>query len=140
MMFPLLPHQSKEKSLKYERVSQPPAKKMRGNLPEKPKPLTDALVEDICSLCKIVGRIDCERALLNQEVDKLKFGLQRFAGSDNDIRFYTGFPNYNTFISFYKFLLPAATQLNYWGSDCARNEDGICMNSSVQSSITLMLG
>ena len=94
---------------------------MRTNLPEKPKPFTDALVEDICSLCKIVG--DCERAHLNQEVDKLKFGLKRFAGSDNDIWFYTGFPNYNTIISFYNFFLPAATQLNYWGSDNAVNQE-----------------
>ena len=83
LMFPLLPPPKQRKEPKVQSVP-PPAKKMRTNLPEKPKPLADALVEDICSLCKIVGRID---SLLNQEVDKLKFGLQRFAGSDNDIRF-----------------------------------------------------
>ena len=43
---------------------------------------------------------------MQQEIDRLskeleqlaveKFGLQRFAGSDSDIRFYTGFPDYNT--------------------------------------------
>ena len=49
-----------------------------------------------------------------------KFGLQRFAGSDSDIRFYTGFPDYNTLTSFYEFLGPAVTQLNYWGSDFSK--------------------
>lgn len=63
---------------------------------------------------------------MQQEIDRLskeleqlaveKFGLQRFAGSDSDIRFYTGFPDYNTLTSFYEFLGPAVTQLNYWGS------------------------
>lgn len=46
-----------------------------------------------------------------------KFGLQRFAGSDSDIWSYTGFPDYNTLTSFYEFLGPAVTQLNYWGFD-----------------------
>lgn len=56
-----------------------------------------------------------------QKLDNLKFGLQRFAGSDDDIRFYTGFPNYTTLVSFYEFLLPAAKELNYWGSDNKEN-------------------
>ena len=55
------------------------------------------------------------------EVVKLKFGLMRFAGSNDDIWFYTGFPNYATFVSFYEFLLPAANQLNYWGSENAES-------------------
>ena len=46
-----------------------------------------------------------------------KFGLDRFAGNDDDIRFYTGFPSYSIFCSFYSFLGPAVTNLNYWGSD-----------------------
>ena len=47
----------------------------------------------------------------------VKFGLQYFAGSDDDIRFYTGLSSYSVFCSFYKFLGPAVNQLNYWGSD-----------------------
>ena len=63
---------------------------------------------------------------MQQEIDRLskeleqlqveKFGLQRFVGSDSDIRFYIGFPDYNTLTSFYEFLGPAVTQLNYWDS------------------------
>lgn len=46
-----------------------------------------------------------------------KFCLERFASSNEDIRYYTGFPSYSTFCSFYEFLGPAVNQLNYWGSD-----------------------
>ncbi len=56
------------------------------------------------------------------EVEKHKFGLERFSGSDDDICFYTGFPNYSTFKSFYDFLL-AATQLSYWGSTYSDSRD-----------------
>ena len=100
-----------------------------------PKPLEDALVEEIVSVRKVVGTLENEKASLtlalekqkmelnnlNIKLEKHKFCLQRFAGSDEDIRFYTGFPNYSTLTSFYEFLLPAAAQLNYWGSDNSDN-------------------
>ena len=41
----------------------------------------------------------------------LTFGFQYFSGNDDDIGFYTGFPSYSTLTSFYKFLLPSATEL-----------------------------
>ena len=69
----------------------------------------------------MVSKLDSEKASLTLKLDELKFGLQRFAGSDEDIQFYTGFPNYSTLITFYEFLLPALNQLNYWGSDNADN-------------------
>ncbi len=49
------------------------------------------------------------------EMKKHKFGLEIFAGSDDDIRFYTGFPNYSTFKSFYDFLLPSADSAELLG-------------------------
>ncbi len=55
------------------------------------------------------------------EIETLKFGLKRFAGSDDDIRFYTGLPNYSTSLSFYEFLLPAVGKLNYWDSENSEN-------------------
>ena len=63
---------------------------------------------------------------MSKELEQLaveKFGLQRFAGSDSDIQFYTGFPDYNTLTSFYEFLEPAVTQLNYWGSRSGFSEE-----------------
>ena len=55
------------------------------------------------------------------EINMLTFGLQRFAGSDDDMGFYTGFPSYSALTSFYEFLLPSATRLNYLGSDNTEN-------------------
>ena len=51
----------------------------------------------------------------------LTFGLQCFYGSDDDIGFHTSFPSYSTLTSFYEFLLPSATQFNYWGSGNTEN-------------------
>ena len=67
-------------------------------------------------MCQLVSHVDSDRVSLKRELDNLKFGLQQFAGSDEDIRFYTGFPNFKTLTSFDEFLLSAATQLNYWDS------------------------
>ena len=72
---------------------------------------------------------DDERIRMQQKIDLLtkeleqiqveKFGLQQFSSSD--IRFYTGFPDYNTLTSFYEFVGQVVTQLNYWGSDFSEN-------------------
>ena len=110
MIFPLSSHPKLRKEPKLREVLSPPAK---SEASEKSKPLADALVEELSSLCRAVSKIRNERETLRLEKDKLKFGLQYFAGSDDDIHFYTGFPNYSTLISFYKSLLPAATQLCY---------------------------
>ena len=45
----------------------------------------------------------------------LTFGLQHFAGSDDDIGFYTGFPSYSTLTSFYEFLLPSCHSIELLG-------------------------
>jgi len=78
------------------------------------------------SLCQVRRKLDSERALVRQVVQKLKSGLQRFAVrfavSDDDMRFHIGFPNYKIIkllSIFYNFLFPAAARLNYWGSNNA---------------------
>ena len=121
-IFPLIATPKQRKEPKVRGSLPPPAKRMRSDDFETSKPIADSLVEEVSSLHQVVSKLDSEKALLS-EVQKLKFCLQRFAGSDADIRFYTGFPNYKTLISFYNFLLPAATQLNYWGSENAENRD-----------------
>ncbi len=77
-------------------------------------------------MCKLVRNLD-DKAKMQRDIEqlttklgqmKVELGLQRFAGSDKVIRFYTGFPDYCTLISFYNCLGPAVTQVNYWGSDC----------------------
>ena len=50
-----------------------------------------------------------------RELDK--FSLRRFEGSDDDIRFWTGFPSYTSFIFFYNgFILPNQNSMKYWGT------------------------
>ena len=113
-IFPLLQHPKARKEPELHEAIPPPPKRMRKEAFEKPKPLADALVKDIISsLCQVISKLDSEKASLTLKLDELKFSLQQFAGSDEDIRFYTGFPNYSTLIIFYEFLLPAASQLNY---------------------------
>ena len=44
-----------------------------------------------------------------------RFGINRFMLSDSDIRFYTGLPDYKTFLALYNFLKPrSGFQLNYY--------------------------
>ena len=62
-----------------------------------------------------------EKAGMRLEINTLTLDLQCFAISDDDIQFYTGFPSYSTLTSLYEFLLPSATQLNYWGTDNTEN-------------------
>ena len=53
-----------------------------------------------------------------QSVDK--FGVERYAFSDSDILFYTGFTNYAQFKALYVFLDGdggVCSRLNYWGSN-----------------------
>ena len=113
-----------------------------GNGNWKSKALADAVVEEV-DLCGLVGSDEKERtdmklenACMKQEIadmmlekvgmkfeiNTLTFGLQRFSCSDDDNGFYTGFPSYSTQTSFYEFLLPSATQFNYWVSDNTENQ------------------
>ena len=43
-----------------------------------------------------------------------KFGLERFSSSDEDIKFYTGFPDYVTLLEFWKYVEPNASKLTYF--------------------------
>ena len=42
-----------------------------------------------------------------------RFGLRRFQGSDDDIRFYTGLPSYNILLCLYRYLEPLLPYLRY---------------------------
>ncbi len=51
---------------------------------------------------------------LKFQVKISKFGIERFCGSDEDIFFYTGFPNYKTFTAFWEYVEPSAESLLTW--------------------------
>ena len=57
-----------------------------------------------------------------------KFGLERFSSSSEDIKFYTGFPDYPTLIEFWKYVEPSASNLTYYSyvrNNC--NSDSISL-------------
>ena len=43
-----------------------------------------------------------------------KSALQRFSGSSEDINYYTGFPDYETLIEFWKYIEPNSSRLTYY--------------------------
>ena len=53
-----------------------------------------------------------------------KFGVRRFMASDSDIRFYTGLPDYATFIALYNFAKPKpGFSLNYYNGYTNASKD-----------------
>ncbi|XP_068761975.1 uncharacterized protein [Montipora capricornis] len=64
------------------------------------KPQDRDLVAEICDL--------------RQRLSLSKFGLERFASSDDDIFFYTGFQSYSSLIAFWNFLKPRSESLLSW--------------------------
>ena len=66
-----------------------------------------------------VKSLEAENIKLRKELDtaqKRSFCIDDIASDDNLITLYTGFPSYDVLISFFKFLGPAAYNLNYIGS------------------------
>lgn len=51
---------------------------------------------------------------LKLQVEISKFGIERFCGSDEDIFFYTGFPNYSTLMACWEYVKPSAESLLTW--------------------------
>ena len=118
-LFPLLPKPTFRKPPK-ERPTQCSTSNTKCSL--EPLPVLDIACAEITNTesTEALEKLQQEVTELKMKVHALtveKFGLQRFAGSDDDIRFYTGFSSYSIFCSFYTFLGPAVNQLNYWGSD-----------------------
>ncbi len=130
VIFPLLPR-SKTRKRPKPRDGIPPLKRKKTEV-ALPTEGTSTNNEDVEVLTAIntnenvdlsleIEKLKNEKKSLLLEIETLKFGLKRFAGSDDDIRFYTAFLNYSTLLSFYEFLLPAASKLNYWGSENSEN-------------------
>jgi hypothetical protein len=57
-------------------------------------------------------------------------GTKRFMYSDSDIRFYTGLPDYKTFLAIYQFVKPKpGFQLNYYNGVANRHKDPTYVNT-----------
>ena len=94
------------------------------NFPPKSKPDDDNVVVQQGGDVKENQDCPC-RHEINRLLEKIKsleeqrkierFGLNRFMLSDSDIRFYTGLPDYKTFLALHNFLKPrSGFQLNYY--------------------------
>ena len=81
---------------------------MKQEMADMKQEIADMQLEKAC-MKQEMADMKQEIADMKLEINTLTFGLQHFAGSDDNIGFYTGFPNYSTLISFYEFLLPSAT-------------------------------
>ena len=84
-------------------------------MPKRPK-LVDQLYEALDEAQGEINTRDKRIEELEQKVVSKRveaFGLQRFAGSDSDILFYTGLPTYLILMSVFRFIEPLLSQLNY---------------------------
>ena len=71
---------------------------------------------------------DMEGEELKSSVDK--FGARRFMYSDSDIRFFTGLPDYNTFLAIYNFVKPRpGFVLNYYNGYTNKLNDPSYVNA-----------
>lgn len=79
-----------------------------------------ALLRTATNLLKGMKEL-CDTITEQRQLDK--FSLQRFQGSDEDIKFWTGFFSYDTFITFYRNLMePNIGRMKYWGSDNSKDD------------------
>lgn len=74
-----------------------------------PEPASlDMALNEICNLKEKLETLQIE----NEELKiQSTFGLQRFAGSDDDIRFYTRFASYSHFMKFWRLIEPSVHKM-----------------------------
>jgi hypothetical protein len=71
--------------------------------------------ENTCECGKEIGELKKRISELEERRKIETFGVRRFMASDSDIRFYTGLPDYATFVSLYNFVKPKpGFNLNYY--------------------------
>ena len=52
-----------------------------------------------------------ENKTLNNKLEVSRFGIQRFSTDDAKIKFYTGFPSYLAFVTFFTWIQPSASSM-----------------------------
>ena len=76
-----------------------------------------SLEDQIIELRQQIAALESRNSKLECE---LRFGLEKFKSSDDDMQYYTGMENYAQFKALYDFLdggVNACSRLNYWGSN-----------------------
>ncbi|KAJ8303756.1 hypothetical protein KUTeg_018679 [Tegillarca granosa] len=75
---------------------------------------TDPLLKELNKKDEKIMMLEEKIRELEFQMGKLKFRLETFEDDDNMIRFYTGFPSYKAFWSFFTFLEPRAKWMRRW--------------------------
>lgn len=73
--------------------------------------------ESACECYKEIEELKRRLRELEERREVERFGVKRFMASDSDIRFFTGLPDYNTFLALYNYVKPRpGFRLNYYNS------------------------
>ena len=96
-------------------------KEQQDEIRDRPNEQNDSVVYDPPILDEWIEAMKKENERLLHELQEskskeriCKFGLERFSGSSEDIKFYTGFPDYPTLLEFWKCVEPSARNLTYY--------------------------
>ena len=68
----------------------------------------EQLQAQLANMTTELDNIKADNKTLQQNLQMERFGLQRFGSSDSDIKFFTGFPNYNVLMSFIRYIRSSA--------------------------------
>ena len=70
----------------------------------------DSLYQDLLDLRGKVKSLEDENSQLRVQL----FSVDKLKNDDSAVRFYTGFPNFDTLIDVFSYLLPKLEHITYW--------------------------
>lgn len=81
-------------------------------------------MDEVDHLREKVSQLEAELELAKDAATKSLFRLENIKDNE-DVKYYTGFPHYNTFLAFFDVLLESdATVMHQWdGKNCKSNYD-----------------
>ena len=68
----------------------------------------------VYALLERIGQLESQNALLRSQLINQTFCIERFSDCDQDIAYYTGFPSYDTLMTFWQYLGEKVDHLNLW--------------------------
>lgn len=93
---------------------------------------TEQDIDPIAELHKKIAELELKLEAQEKIIDELKkenedlvrrqFSLEKIKDDDSAIMFYTGFPCYNALISFYDYIQPKLSKMQYWRSHTATKD------------------
>ena len=82
----------------------------------------DSLYQDLLDLREKLKSLEDENSQLRVKL----FSVNKLKNDDSAVRFYTGFPNLDTLVDVFSYLLPKLEHITYWrGSDTTVSTDKV---------------